>query len=120
MGYRRSDYKAGAPRRDEQGYQQLSPVWRGVGCLLILAVLIGSWFLADWLRVLNFERQWVPRIYDVPPLFQTGALAIMIAFLLFAIITILYGAIVRPQLDDPLTVRGRPKKRRKRNIRRCR
>ncbi|MBP7693320.1 MAG: hypothetical protein KA764_15455 [Anaerolineales bacterium] len=36
------------PREADQPKKELNPLWRGVGCLLLVVVTVGSYFLADW------------------------------------------------------------------------
>ncbi len=93
---------------------KLNPVWRGVGCLLIIAIPIASWFLADFIRVLHFENQYewgIPYLYDVTTFEYNGVLAGAVTLIMYALLTVLYGWIGRPQLGPEISYRERPRGR---------
>jgi len=135
-------------RKEEK--KKISPVWRGVGCLLAVAIFIVSFILAEWINStltdranppvlpaqlkvlpLAFRQMNVLFIFDIPyfgrsdlyvnPRYLTDLLlAGVSATLIFGLITALYS-LFRGNINDPRDARTyQPAGRRKRNVRKCR
>ncbi|MFQ5407747.1 MAG: hypothetical protein ACE5FI_04905 [Anaerolineales bacterium] len=108
----------GRPGERVRPERQLNPVWRGVGCLLMVAIPIASWFVGDYVRQLHFQNQaaWgVPYLYDVPPYTYNAVVTIVITLLMYAFLTVLYGWIRRPKFGTDLDVRERPRRKPRRS-----
>ena len=93
---------------------KINPVWRGVGCPLITAIPIASCFLSDFIRVLHIENQleWgIPYLYDVTTYEYNGVLAGALTLIMYAVLTVLYGWIRRPQLGPEIAYRERRRSR---------
>lgn len=50
----RSDERERAKRK------RLNPIWRPIGCVLILALAVGGYFFAGWLLDQNARNDWLP------------------------------------------------------------
>jgi hypothetical protein len=124
----------------------MNPIWRGIGCLLFVAVLIAAFMVATWFiesvtnrdaplvipgtigRVLpGALRQMQAQFGDMIPYFgRIGkyvpalVLAIVVNTLIFGFITAFYS-IFRGSINDPRDARDfEAHGRRKRNVRKCR
>ena len=45
--------------RERAARKRMNPVWRGVGCLLLVALALAGYFFANWFLVANFENGWI-------------------------------------------------------------
>jgi hypothetical protein len=45
--------------RERAARKRGNPVWRGVGCLLLVALAIVGYYFANWFLVANLENGWV-------------------------------------------------------------
>lgn len=104
----------------------LHPIWRGVGCLMIVVVFGASYWIATRLIELNQTQRWVPPkavaslIPYYPQYTVPAAVALLVALLVYGLIVVAYG-FVRGPVGDPLDVRGpAPRRRPARKIRKCR
>ncbi len=125
--------------------KQLNPLWRGIGCLLVIAIFIASFALSTWFIAVMTDRQNPPTLPTqikflpsalrnmtiqfkaqfpwfggigqyVPPLF----IALVISVIMFGIVSLIY-VIFRGDGQDPRDVRNwDPPGRKKRRVRRCR
>ena len=95
--------------------RRLNPIWRGIGCLTLVGLVVGGYFFAQWFINTNFTTNWIyiPGELGGPPqypwLFAKLAVGIIAAIAGFAILTMIYGIVnpIRPgELDAP------PEKRR--------
>ncbi len=87
-------------RRRERARRGLHPIWRGIGCLLAIAIPLVSWFLAngivDWLITNNPD--WTRDFYAANPgvtsslYFRIGATALT-AVILYLFMGLLAGII---------------------------
>ena len=106
---------------------KIHPIWRGIGCILIIVIPIFSFALAHTLIEANISNIGIPTelratvdtiILGPVRFFPAKALAgVVLSVLLFAIVTFIYalmyrisGQGARGPLDAP-PVRHRPKKR---------
>ena len=104
--------------------KQLNPVWRGVGCITLVALTISSYFLAGMVLDLNQQQNFLPfalratdglriRAIQVPgtpttfgPYFISASLlvqifvALVVAILLYAVMTVLYSAVNPVKLGE--------------------
>jgi hypothetical protein len=39
--------------------RRMNPVWRGVGCFLIVALAVGGYLFSSWFLTQNYLNQWV-------------------------------------------------------------
>ena len=92
--------------------QQMNPIWRGVGCIILLALAIGGYLAAGFLLDLNQHDPFLP--FAVPANFsvviikglpavpgrvlvQLGAMVLVDIFA-YAFLVIIYGIINPPRL----------------------
>lgn len=124
----------------------MNPMWRGIGCLLFVAILIAAFMISTWFidAVTNREaplvlpgtigrvlpgalRQMQAQFGDMVPYFgRMGkyipalVLAIVVDVLIFGFLTAFYS-IFRGNVSDPRDARDfETSGRRKRNVRKCR
>jgi hypothetical protein len=45
--------------RERAARKRGNPVWRGVGCLLLVALAIAGYYVANWFLVANLENGWI-------------------------------------------------------------
>ncbi len=121
---RRSSWQFAQQEKDRKEAQKMNPVWRGVGCLLIVGIGVLGCLFATWFLSGNVIKGWIflprdlitPNIPVVGDLLSGGNLVrivVALTFLLFAFAFMnFFYAIVRPikpgEYDLP-----RPKRRKK-------
>lgn len=131
--------------KKEEKKKDINPVWRGIGCLLIIAIFIVAFFVANWFisAVTDPETPLAlpPQLSVLPSAFrimrrQFGdaipwfgrmgqyipelLLAVVVAVIMFGIITAVWS-LFRGNINDPRDARKfEVEGRRKRNVRRCR
>jgi hypothetical protein len=106
--------------------REIHPIWRGVGCALMVLVPIQAYFLGIYFFDENIKNRWIvfpPSFYlkDLPDpnLLIKGVIMLAIALVLYAILTffvfIIMRAVAPPRygpLDvPPVTYKGRQYKR---------
>lgn len=130
--------------------KKINPAWRGVGCLLFVAILIASFLIAEWVNVTLTDRENPPDlprqlrvlpgafrqmnvlfIADIPyfgrsdlyikPRYVTDLLlSVVAASIIFGSITAFYS-IFRGNVNDARDARKyQPIGRKKRSVRKCR
>ncbi len=128
-----SRYSKYAQKPKERPWE-VHPIWRGIGCLMILIIPIMAYAGADLLVKANMQQSWlreanwavelmrtqvVPVIYyPVPHLYANLAVAFVLTVLGYGLMmffyTIMYSAMGPPRLgplDAPPERRRRPKKK---------
>src|SRR4030067_1191010 len=45
--------------REREAKKRMNPVWRGVGCLMLVGLALAGYFFANWFLVANLENGWV-------------------------------------------------------------
>ncbi|MBL6966321.1 MAG: hypothetical protein ISR60_07175 [Anaerolineales bacterium] len=108
---------------------RVHPVWRGIGCAMLIILPVMSYAGAVEIMRMNIERRWValpaafmktvniPYLFGVPHLFANLAVALLLLVIGYGILVILYSALYsmvgpkRSPLDAPPP--KRPKKRRR-------
>jgi hypothetical protein len=124
---RRSSWQFQQHERERREAQRMNPVWRGVGCLLVVVIGVLGYFFANWFLVQNSINRWIflpnavinPNIPLVGDLFSGGNLVrivVALAFLLFsfAFVNFFYAIAfpVKPGEYDLPTPKRKGKKRR--------
>lgn len=113
------------PRARERPWR-VHPIWRGIGCLLLIIVPVISYVLADLLVKENLRQRWlaIPRELAGPAsnpyLFSKILLAVVVAVVIFGVFTVLYSLIFSlagpprygPYDSPPPKRRARPRSRR--------
>lgn len=115
------------PPRPERRWR-VHPIWRGIGCLMLVIVPLISWAIADMFVQANKEGHWL----DVPPgmsgpsgfpdIFITVMVTVIVAIMLFGLYTVIYmlmykmtGPPTYGAMDAPPTkkkvMKGRPRTR---------
>ena len=70
MGHRSYLFRDKADERAKR--RQLHPVWRGVGCLLLMVLAVVGYFSAGWFLTQNQINGW---LYLPPELYYPGFLS---------------------------------------------
>lgn len=111
-------------RRAKRG--QIDPIWRGVGCIMVVVLALAGYLFADWFINANAGNNWIyiPSVLLYPPYsflgFLNGGVIVKLVvaglFLLFsyAIINFAFAILfpIRPgEKDAPPLKRGRKRKR---------
>ena len=120
-------------RRDDRSEKQTNPIWRGIGCILLLITPIVSFAIANLLFTYGIIQRYInlpPELRrtvilpgvgtSVPFFYGTLALTLGIAIALFAVVFVVYSAMYRvvgPSRYGPTDV---PPLRAKRGVRRSR
>jgi hypothetical protein len=98
--YKPTQYSSGRP-------WEIHPVWRGIGCILMLLLPVLSYAGADLLLDENLRQGWVrvpaelartvgvPGIGPVPHLYANLLLALVLAFLGFGLLVSFYTLVFR-------------------------
>ena len=71
--------------------KRISPIWGGIGFILIPVYLLGSYYLAEFLVAQNRALGWVYVPGSITPLQQTLALTAAIGFGSFAVISLIWS-----------------------------
>jgi hypothetical protein len=113
---------------------EIHPIWRGIGCLLIILIPLLSYGIGSIVSNSGFLQNLfgvqlppeltapvnIPRIGVIQNLYLNLFLAVVISVILFAILTVLYSVVYRvagppkygPLDAPPVKRRGRPRKSR--------
>ena len=92
---RRSSWKFAQHERERQEAKRMNPVWRGVGCLLVIVIGVVGYLFANWFLIQNSINGWIflprdlinPNIPVVGDLLSGGnlvRLVVALTFLLFS------------------------------------
>ena len=67
MGTGKYEFRDSVSKREKE--QRLHPVWRGVGCLLLVLLALAGYALSGWFLVANQENGWIYLPYELyyPP-----------------------------------------------------
>ncbi len=124
---RRGSWQFQQHERERRAAKQLNPVWRGVGCLLIVAIGALGYLFANWFLVQNAINRWIylppelinPDIRGIGSLLAGGNLVrfvVALTFLLFAFafMNFIYAILfpVKPGEHDLPTPKRKRKPRR--------
>ena len=115
------------PRPKERPWK-VHPIWRGIGCLMVVLIPLVSFAIADILVKENLQQGWLPILYDLtgppayPYLYAKLGVTLLISVGLFALYTILYMFIYQllgppkygPMDSPPLKRKASVGRRRKR------
>jgi peptidoglycan biosynthesis protein MviN/MurJ (putative lipid II flippase) len=126
----RDSWRYAQHERERAAKKRMNPVWRGVGCLLLVALALAGYYFASWFLGANFENGWVfipnealnPSFVPAflfPYLGGGGMVKFITAFLFmilgYGILSIAYAILfpIKPgEADMPPVRRSRAKKRR--------
>jgi hypothetical protein len=116
----RDTWRYRAEEREREQKKQLNPVWRGVGCVLVIALAVGGYFFGEWFLRQNQSRDWISipseliRLPGAPWLpdgfvFKLGV-AILFFIITFGLLNIFYAIFFPIRLSEvdspPLKPRG--------------
>ena len=107
---------------------RIRPVWRGIGCVMLVVIPLVSFAIADVLVKENLQQGWLPIPYDLtgpsayPYLYAKLGVTLLISVGIFALYTILYMFIYQllgppkygPKDSPPLKRKASMGRRRKR------
>lgn len=121
----RDTWRFRAQERERAKKKRGNPLWRGVGCMVIVVFTIAAYFFADWFLGANAVEGWVyipPEIISptfapsLPPgLLMKGAVALLFMMLSYGLVSTIYAIAfpIRPGETDypPIKRSGPPRKR---------
>ncbi|MBI3243931.1 MAG: hypothetical protein HYZ49_16735 [Chloroflexi bacterium] len=136
-------YGSSTTRRDKPK-EQMNPIWRGVGCMMVVIIGGGSFFLSMFLLDLWIEQNWpyafvvaqlgsqlargvgaVPVIgnvafgaHKIGWYIMPSVLALLATMLTYGIVTVFWGFFSKPGVSEFDVRTPAPKKKRK--VRKCR
>jgi hypothetical protein len=100
--------------KEREKRKELNPIWRGIGCFLMVILSVGGYFFADWILYQNETKDWfsLPQgLIDIPflPWLPSGILlklAVAVVFLIisYGLINLVYAVLFPVQLgkyDSP-------------------
>ena len=114
------------PPRKERPWR-IHPIWRGIGCLMIVLIPIFSFLVADALVEANFVERWATVPYELtgppayPYLFAKLFLTVVVAVVIYAVYTLFYMimySVSGPSRYGPLDAPPMKRKARPRRARR--
>jgi len=110
--------------RERDAQRQMNPIWRGVGCVLLVILAVTGYLTAGWFLRENSAQAWVylpPELTNIPyltflPSGMVLQLAIALLFMLFgygvlAIVYALAFPIEPGETDSPPLKRTGPQKK---------
>lgn len=124
---RRSSWQFQQQERERRDSKRMNPMWRGVGCLLVIGIGVLGYLFANWFIVQNSINRWIflpPEVInpDVPLIGSALAggnlvrIVVALLFLLtaFAFMNFFYAILfpVKPGEHDLPTPRKRRRPRR--------
>ena len=85
--------------------QDMNPIWRGVGFIMLLLMTGGSYFVAGWFLDANRTAKWIPQLvgvtrgitkfqgYDIPnAMLIQGSVMIVVAVIVYSIAFFIWAA----------------------------
>lgn len=123
MGHDTYQFRDKAAKRDRE--RELNPVWRGVGCVLLVLLGLAGYGVAGWFLVANQQNGWIylpPALYYppyVPDFVPAGmilrlAMALLVMVLGYGILSFVYAIMfpIQPGENDVPPMKRRRKRRR--------
>jgi hypothetical protein len=120
----RDTWRYAQHEREREARRRVNPIWRGVGCILLVALAVAGYAIAGWFLRENAAQSWVylpPELMNIPRLefLPTGIvvqLFIAFVFMLFGygVLALAYAMAfpIKPgETDAPPPRRARPAKR---------
>jgi hypothetical protein len=110
--------------KEREKKKEINPIWRGIGCLLIIAFSVGGYFFADWILKLNEVNNWFPvprgmvQFSFLPVLtfsfFIKLAVAVVFLIVSFGLQNVLYAILfpIQPGKYDSPPLKPRPHRKR--------
>lgn len=107
MGYETRRFVDDEHRR---GIRKMHPVWRGVGCLTIIALGVLGYYLSGMILEANYENQWVYIPADIisppfapwlpPGVFPRIVVGLIAVALGYAVVNVLYAVLFPIKLGE--------------------
>ncbi len=120
----RSTWKYEQHDKQREAQKRIHPLWRGVGCVMILVLGAAGYAFAEWFLVANQVNNWLPipvTVLQVPfaPWFPAGGIfklgvAVVFMVISFGLLSIVYAVLFPPKLGeyDVPPLKRRPRRRR--------
>ena len=90
----RDTWRFAQHERERAAKRRMNPIWRGVGCVLLVALAVAGYFAAGWFLQQNAQQGWIylpPVIIDIPRLtFLPSGLLVQL-FIAFVFMLFGYG-----------------------------
>jgi multisubunit Na+/H+ antiporter MnhB subunit len=124
----RDSWRVAQQEKEREARKRRNPVWRGVGCLVVVALGLAGFFVSGWFLTANAENTWIylppefiyppPQLSFVPP----GVLVRLVVGLIavvagYGVVSFLYAILfpIKPgETDVPKPPKPPKKKKKKR------
>ena len=78
--------------KEREKKKEINPIWRGVGCFLIMVLSVGGYFFGDWFLLQNENNGWfnLPQVLiEIPglPWLPSGFLLNMLVAIVFMVVS---------------------------------
>ena len=121
----RDTWRFRAEERDRTKRKRMNPIWRPIGCVLVLMLAAGGYLFAGWFLDQNARNEWLPIpsiLMDLPfaPNLPEGLVfKLVIAFIFmiisYGVVSVLFALLFPIQLGEhdhpPLRPSGRSRDR---------
>jgi|Deesub1362A_J573_1020465.scaffolds.fasta_scaffold02307_5 nicotinamide riboside transporter PnuC len=120
----RATWKYEQQEKERVARKQIHPLWRGVGCIMIILLGGTGYLFAEWFLAANQVSGWLPipvEVLRVPfaPWLPAGlvfklGVALIFMIVSYGLVSILYAILFPPQLGehDVPPLKRRPRRRR--------
>jgi hypothetical protein len=92
----RDTWRFAQHEREREAKRRMNPIWRGVGCLLLVALAVGGYFAAGWFLRENAAQGWVylpPELVNIPYLTFLPSGIVLQLFIAFVFMLFGYGVL---------------------------
>jgi hypothetical protein len=119
----RDTWRFRAQEKERLKRKQINPIWRGIGCVLIIGLSVGGYFFADWVFYQNDIHNWFSLpgyIIDIPflPWLPSGILlklgvALVFMVVSYGVMSLLYAILfpIQPGECDSPPLKRKPRRR---------
>jgi hypothetical protein len=92
----RDTWRFAQHERERAAKRRMNPIWRGVGCVLLVALAAAGFFAAGWFLQQNAQQGWVylpPEIINIPRLTFLPSGILVQLFMAFVFMLFGYGVL---------------------------
>lgn len=92
----RDTWRYAQHEREREAKRRRNPIWRGVGCILLVALTLAGYFGAGWFLRENAAQGWVylpPELINIPRLTFLPSGMVLQLFIAFVFMLLGYGVL---------------------------